>query len=329
MLTLGLEGNREGGDSAKLGKADEEVRTLKASSKRGKKAGPGMRKCSVDAYACPHFQLRHYLILTRKRVYRPVIITLDSLNASHSDTIRNLKEYLVMEAKDKKNVELQIGDVSGMTAKGIPMQDNYCDCGLYLLGYMEKFLQNPRQLANQLLQREPLQDEDWPKMKPRNMRENIRNLLMQLSKEQFLASKEAKKEAAKRSGKYHAKASSAAGDAASPARTVASDGGAAALESAWTDTSSDVSIIEETPRPASANSRRAEPPSSPRPASASSVRAEPPSSPPGRGASPTIQRPSYGRVSDDLEEAPAADAAEPGGQIGNDSVIVIESGPSQ
>lgn len=90
-----------------------------------------------------------------------------------------------------------------MTAKQIPEQDNFCDCGLFLLGYMEKFLQNPRELVNNILQRNLDVEKDWPDMRPTKMRNNIRDILIKMGEEQEQARKLAHKEEAKRRGKYH------------------------------------------------------------------------------------------------------------------------------
>lgn len=108
------------------------------------------------------------------------------------------------EAKSKRQLEIDVKDISGMTAKQIPEQDNFCDCGLFLLGYVEKFLQNPRDLVNNILQRNLNVEKDWPDMVPTRMRSNIRELLINMGNEQEQARKAVHKEEAKRRGKYHA-----------------------------------------------------------------------------------------------------------------------------
>ncbi|KAI9676394.1 MAG: hypothetical protein M1817_000551 [Caeruleum heppii] len=132
----------------------------------------------------------------------PVIITLDSLGLPHSVTTRNLKAYLKEEGDHKKGLEVDVGAISGMTAKQIPQQDNFCDCGLFLLGYMEKLLQNPGELVRKLLLRDLDPVSDWPDMNPSRMRSDLRELLIQLVKERERLKKEAKKEEALRAGKY-------------------------------------------------------------------------------------------------------------------------------
>lgn len=118
-----------------------------------------------------------------------------------------MKEYLVREAETKRHVKIQVEDISGLTARGIPQQENYCDCGLYLLGYMEKFLQDPSELVRRLLQRERFEDEDWPRMHPSEMRVEIRDILIKLADDQAQARKLAHKEQALRNGKYRDKKS--------------------------------------------------------------------------------------------------------------------------
>lgn len=87
-------------------------------------------------------------------VKKPIIITLDSLNIGRSPTASLLKQYVVEEAKDKLNLEIDPSDVPGMTAKGIPLQPNFSDCGLYVCMYMEQFMRDPYAFVKRILQRE-------------------------------------------------------------------------------------------------------------------------------------------------------------------------------
>ncbi|OAQ64680.2 Ulp1 protease family protein [Pochonia chlamydosporia 170] len=109
----------------------------------------------------------------------PKVITLDSLGSAHMATCRALKEYLIAEAKDKKGVDLAIVP-AGMTAKKIPEQDNFCDCGVFVLGYMEEFLKDPEGTVCKLLRKEPL---NW-EIRPSLLRNQVRNLLFELQDEQ-------------------------------------------------------------------------------------------------------------------------------------------------
>ncbi|KAK2591357.1 hypothetical protein QQS21_010956 [Conoideocrella luteorostrata] len=111
----------------------------------------------------------------------PKIVTLDSLGSPHAATCKALKEYLIAEAKDKKRVDLAIIP-NGMTAKKIPEQDNFCDCGVYILGYMEEFLKDPDETVRKLLQREPI---GWD-IRPSQLRNQVRDLLFELQQEQHV-----------------------------------------------------------------------------------------------------------------------------------------------
>jgi sentrin-specific protease 7 len=124
----------------------------------------------------------------------PKIITLDSLDGSHSGTCKSLKTYLENEAQDKKGIELPFLP-GGMKGKDVPRQDNFCDCGVFVLGYMEEFLKDPDEAARRLLQKERL---DWD-IRPRELRTKIRDLLFSLQREQQsrLVEEQAKKKALK------------------------------------------------------------------------------------------------------------------------------------
>jgi len=128
----------------------------------------------------------------------PIIITLDSLGLSHSPTVRILKDYLAQEGKAKRALEFPDDAIKGMTAKGIPLQNNFCDCGLYLLGYLEKLVQNPQDLCHKILQRELDVDVDWPSLNPSHMRDQLRARIQELQAQQEAE----RKEAAKKTGKY-------------------------------------------------------------------------------------------------------------------------------
>ncbi|KAF4332378.1 hypothetical protein FBEOM_13825 [Fusarium beomiforme] len=109
----------------------------------------------------------------------PRIITLDSLGSAHPPTCKCLKDYLIEEAKHKKGLEIS-GVPGGMTARGIPMQDNFCDCGVYVLGYMENFLRDPDEAVRRLLHKE---DTGWEINAP-EIRAKVRDLLFECQEKQ-------------------------------------------------------------------------------------------------------------------------------------------------
>jgi hypothetical protein len=106
----------------------------------------------------------------------PRIITLDSLGASHSPVCGHLKQYLIAEFKDKKGKDIEYKQPLGMRATNLPEQDNFCDCGVYLLKYVAEFLNNPDKFIQGILLRK---DREWDFSAP-DMRNDIRKLIFDL-----------------------------------------------------------------------------------------------------------------------------------------------------
>lgn len=133
---------------------------------------------------------------------QPAIITFDSLGAPHPPTIRTLKHYLREEAIAKRNgLEFDESQLKGMTAKQIPQQDNFSDCGLFLLGYMDKFLESPKEFVEKVIKREYDVKKDWPRMDPSEMRTKLRALIQKLHLEQENERLQEKRERGKLAGK--------------------------------------------------------------------------------------------------------------------------------
>ncbi|PIA16313.1 cysteine proteinase [Coemansia reversa NRRL 1564] len=72
----------------------------------------------------------------------PAIIILDSLGNRHQQTFGLLRAYMRAEANSRRNADLSQTLQLGKYAK-VPLQNNFCDCGIYLLQYVEEFLKNP------------------------------------------------------------------------------------------------------------------------------------------------------------------------------------------
>ncbi|KAF2220642.1 hypothetical protein BDZ85DRAFT_183510, partial [Elsinoe ampelina] len=83
----------------------------------------------------------------------PLIIALDSMGKPHSTEIGHLKSYLVEEAKHKRGQSITKADITSISAKGIPAQTNMFDCGVFLLGYMDTFLRDPRLFVEKVCSR--------------------------------------------------------------------------------------------------------------------------------------------------------------------------------
>ena len=115
---------------------------------------------------------------------KPIIITFDSLGIARSGICSSLKQYVVREAKDKKELDISDLDLKGMTAKNIPTQGNYSDCGLYMCMYLEQFICDPHGFVQKLLQREENHIR-WPnKIHSDELRNRMRNLILNLHRAQ-------------------------------------------------------------------------------------------------------------------------------------------------
>lgn len=113
---------------------------------------------------------------------RPCILVMDSLKLSYHQRIYTLlREYLQVEWEVRKGSPRAFtsDSISGSLCR-VPLQDNSSDCGLYLLQYVESFLQNP--VVHFDL---PLRLEHWfPLNQVRRKREELRELVLQLYRRQ-------------------------------------------------------------------------------------------------------------------------------------------------
>jgi hypothetical protein len=160
-------------DEATVPNDDHHMMTsdVKLQSSPKQKKGPGRRKSARRS-------------LIKIDPGKPVVITLDSLGISRTATRTTLKDYIVEEGKAKRSLDLERGALEGVTAKGIPTQKNYSDCGLFLCAYMEKFVLDPYQFIRDILQRDMDDGKDWPMMSSHELRSRLRNLIMELHRQQ-------------------------------------------------------------------------------------------------------------------------------------------------
>jgi sentrin-specific protease 7 len=118
------------------------------------------------------------------RVYdprEPRIITFDSLGMAHSATCRNLRDYIVREINTRTGVSVTPPKFLGMTAKNIATQNNYCDCGVFLLGYMEEFFARPDAFIEDIMQSK--YDNEAYNTDPSKLRAKIRDIVFGLQDE--------------------------------------------------------------------------------------------------------------------------------------------------
>ncbi|XP_037552591.1 sentrin-specific protease 7b [Nematolebias whitei] len=113
---------------------------------------------------------------------RPCILVMDSLKLSyHENVCRLIKDYLQVEWEVRRTTpRLFTSDNMRSCNCRVPQQDNSSDCGVYLLQYVESFLQNP--VVHFDL---PLRLESWfPRQQVRQKREEIRSLILRLHRSQ-------------------------------------------------------------------------------------------------------------------------------------------------
>ncbi|XP_071003332.1 sentrin-specific protease 7-like isoform X6 [Oncorhynchus clarkii lewisi] len=113
---------------------------------------------------------------------RPCILIMNSLKFSlHERVFKLLREYLQSEWELRRGSvrEFSSEQMRGSHCK-VPLQDNSSDCGLYLLQYVESFLQDP--VVHFEL---PLCLERWfPRQQVRRKRDEIRDLVLHLYRHQ-------------------------------------------------------------------------------------------------------------------------------------------------
>jgi Ulp1 family protease len=136
-----------------------------------KKKGPGRRRTARRS-------------LPKYPVNKPVIITLDSLGHSRSATCSHLRNYVALEAKDKRNLDINPAELRGMTAKEIPTQSNFSDCGLFVCVYLEQFVADPYNFVRRILQRDG-SEQQWPRrIHSEDLRSRLRELILEMHRRQ-------------------------------------------------------------------------------------------------------------------------------------------------
>ncbi|KZT51423.1 cysteine proteinase [Calocera cornea HHB12733] len=78
-----------------------------------------------------------------------LIFTFDSLGGAHKPVTKILSRYLQAEAKDKKGI-VETREGVGKKARA-PTQHNFCDCGLFVIHFVEKFMDKPEQFIQSFL----------------------------------------------------------------------------------------------------------------------------------------------------------------------------------
>ncbi|XP_040284600.1 sentrin-specific protease 6 isoform X2 [Bufo bufo] len=113
---------------------------------------------------------------------QPCILLMDSLRGpSRSNVVKTLREYLEVEWEVKKGSKRSFSKefMKGSNPR-VPQQNNFSDCGVYVLQYVESFFENPIQSFDL-----PMNLTDWfPQQRMKTKREEIRNLILSLQEHQ-------------------------------------------------------------------------------------------------------------------------------------------------
>ncbi|XP_016366800.1 sentrin-specific protease 6-like isoform X2 [Sinocyclocheilus rhinocerous] len=115
---------------------------------------------------------------------QPCILIMDSLRGpTRSTVVKTLREYLEVEWEVKKGSQRSFGkDMMKGSSPRVPQQDNFSDCGVYVLQYVESFFESP--LPSFHL---PMNLLDWfPQQRMKTKRDEIKELILKLQTQQQL-----------------------------------------------------------------------------------------------------------------------------------------------
>ncbi|KAI9327912.1 hypothetical protein BDR26DRAFT_68515 [Obelidium mucronatum] len=108
------------------------------------------------------------------------IFIFDSLAGKHPQVGKNLAAYLAAEAKDKLN-RSTIEETPRVIYAKVQDQNNFCDCGLFLLHYIAVMLRCPDKVASAIMNGEPLNTAEFGTLlEIRAMRQFMKNKLGEL-----------------------------------------------------------------------------------------------------------------------------------------------------
>jgi len=134
---------------------------------------------------------------------RTYIFTFDSLGSRHPAAVSNLSAYLQLEAKDKKGLDSPSEPVGKQAI--VPFQPNYCDCGIYVLHFVQVFMTDPVRYMNLILTKKARgydskeRDSDWNHAAVGGIRQGLQDRIVELASEWEIIQKqksEEKKQAA-------------------------------------------------------------------------------------------------------------------------------------
>ncbi|XP_031436996.1 sentrin-specific protease 6 isoform X2 [Clupea harengus] len=113
---------------------------------------------------------------------QPCILIMDSLRGpARSTVVKTLREYLEVEWEVRKGTQRSFGkDVMKGSSPRVPQQDNFSDCGVYVLQYVESFFETPIPSFHL-----PMNLSDWfAQQRMKRKRDEIKELILKLQSQQ-------------------------------------------------------------------------------------------------------------------------------------------------
>uniref|UniRef100_A0A3P8RKI7 Sentrin-specific protease 6 n=1 Tax=Amphiprion percula TaxID=161767 RepID=A0A3P8RKI7_AMPPE len=119
---------------------------------------------------------------------QPCILIMDSLRGpARSTVVKTLREYLEVEWEVRKGSQRSFGkEVMRGSSPRVPQQDNFSDCGVYILQYVESFFEKPIPSFHL-----PVNLSEWfPQQRMKTKRDEIKELILKIQAQQELGKKE-------------------------------------------------------------------------------------------------------------------------------------------
>ncbi|KAI8833692.1 hypothetical protein BJ741DRAFT_268476 [Chytriomyces cf. hyalinus JEL632] len=117
------------------------------------------------------------------------IFIFDSLDGRHPQVPKTVGAYLKYEAQEKLNREVVAGGVPKVHYAKVQSQLNHCDCGIFLLHYLNLMLRMPDVVAKAVINNEPLNTSEYGTLHEiRNMRYFMKDTIDELKAGALLAS---------------------------------------------------------------------------------------------------------------------------------------------
>ncbi|KAJ3253370.1 hypothetical protein HDU77_004567 [Chytriomyces hyalinus] len=117
------------------------------------------------------------------------IFIFDSLDGRHPQVPKTVGAYMKYEAQEKLNREVVAGGVPKVHYAKVQSQLNHCDCGIFLLHYLNLMLRMPDVVAKAVINNEPLNTSEYGTLHEiRNMRYFMKDTIEELKAGALLAS---------------------------------------------------------------------------------------------------------------------------------------------